>query len=79
MYDQNKDKSIDRKEMLQLVKAICKMNHKQLVGDQTMDTKIEEIFEKLDDNENDKITKEEFVKNCANNVFLRETLMPKMK
>lgn len=52
------------------------MNHKQLVGDQTMDTKIEEIFEKLDDNENDQITKEEFIKNCASNVFLRDTLMP---
>lgn len=54
------------------------MNKKQLVGDQTMDTKIEEIFEKLDDNENDKISKEEFIKNCANNVFLRDTLMPKI-
>lgn len=55
------------------------MNHKQLVGDQTMDTKIDEIFEKLDDNENEQITKEEFVKNCANNVFLRETLMPQVQ
>lgn len=54
------------------------MNQKQLVGDQTMETKIEEIFDKLDDNENDKITKEEFINNCAQNVFLRETLMPKV-
>lgn len=52
------------------------MNRKQLVGDQTMETKIDELFDKLDDNENEKITKDEFVRNCANNVFLRETLMP---
>ena len=54
------------------------MNRKQLVGDQTMDTKIAEIFDKLDDNENEKITKKEFVDNCANNVFLREALIPKV-
>lgn len=54
------------------------MNKKQLVGDQTMDTKISEIFDKLDDNENDKITKDEFIGNCANNVFLRDALIPKI-
>lgn len=54
------------------------MSKKQLVGDQTMETKIDEIFEKLDDNENQKITKDEFVLNCANNVFLRDILLPKI-
>jgi len=54
------------------------MDKKKLVGDQTVDTKIEEIFEKLDDNENDKITRDEFVKNCANNVFISDILMPKI-
>lgn len=52
------------------------MNHKKLVGDQTMDTKIDEMFEKLDHNENHKISKDEFVMNCADNIFLREILCP---
>ena len=54
------------------------MNNKQLVGDQAVDTKIDEIFEKLDDNENEHITKDEFIKNCSSNVFLRDTLLPKV-
>jgi Ca2+-binding EF-hand superfamily protein len=53
------------------------MDKKQLVGDQTVESKIDEIFEKLDDNENEKISKEEFVKNCSHNVFLRDILVPK--
>lgn len=52
------------------------MSKKKLVGDQTMDTKIDEIFEKLDENENDKISKDEFVRNCAENVFIRDILIP---
>ena len=54
------------------------MDKKKLVGDQTVDTKIEEIFEKLDDNENDKIARDEFIRNCANNVFISDILMPKI-
>ena len=54
------------------------MDKKKLVGDQTVDTKIEEIFEKLDDNENEKITRDEFIRNCANNVFISDILMPKI-
>ena len=54
------------------------MDKKKLVGDQTLDTKIDEIFEKMDDNENDKITKEEFVSNCSRNVFLSDILVPKL-
>jgi Ca2+-binding EF-hand superfamily protein len=78
VYDQNKDKSIDRKEIELIVKAILKMNKKDLAGDQTLDTKIDELFEKLDDNENQKISKDEFINNCADNMFLREILAPKI-
>ncbi|CAF0779606.1 unnamed protein product [Brachionus calyciflorus] len=78
VYDQNNDKAIDRKEIQVITKAILKMNKKKLVGDQTDETKIDEIFEKLDDNENDEITKEEFVENCLNNVFLRDLLVPNL-
>lgn len=60
-----------------LIKAILKISKKQLVGDQTTDTKIDEIFEKLDENENGKITREEFIDNCSNNIFLRDILTPK--
>jgi Ca2+-binding EF-hand superfamily protein len=77
VYDQNKDKSIDRKEIEMIVKAILKMNKKDLAGDQTLDTKLDELFEKLDDNENQKISKDEFINNCADNMFLREILAPK--
>ncbi len=77
IYDQNKDKSIDRKEIELIVKAILKMNKKDLAGDQTLDTKLDELFEKLDDNENQKISKDEFINNCADNMFLREILAPK--
>ncbi len=78
VYDINKDNSIDRKEMEQIVKAILKMNKKSLTGDQTLETKIEELFEKLDDNENNKISRDEFVNNCADNIFLRDILVPKL-
>ena len=77
VYDQNKDKSIDRKEIELIVKAILKMNKKDLAGDQTLDTKLDELFEKLDDNENQKISKDEFINNCGDNMFLREILAPK--
>ena len=53
------------------------MNRKQLTGEQTLDSKIDEIFDKMDSNENEKISKEEFVSSCANNVFLRDILAPK--
>lgn len=52
------------------------MSKKSLVGDQTTDTKIDEIFEKLDENENGKITRDEFIENCSNNIFLRDILTP---
>ena len=78
VYDINKDNSIDRKEMELIVKAILKMNKKSLAGDQTLETKIEELFEKLDDNENNKISRDEFVNNCADNIFLRDILIPKI-
>jgi guanylate cyclase activator 1 len=78
VYDINNDGAIDRKEIETIIKAILKMNKKQLVGDQTNATKIDEIFDKLDDNENEKVSKEEFVSNCSNNVFLRDILVPQV-
>lgn len=52
------------------------MNKKKLVGDQTTETKIDEIFMTLDHNENHKISRDEFITNCSNNIFLREILCP---
>ena len=59
-------------------KALLKISKKNLVGDQTTEYKIDEIFEKMDDNENEKITKDEFVNNCSRNVFLSDILVPKL-
>ncbi len=56
-------------------KAILKSGSKKLVGDQTNDSKIEELFEKIDDNEDKKVSKKEFVENCMNNVFLKNILL----
>ena len=75
VYDQNKDKAIDRKEIEVMIRSMLKMNKKLLVGDQSLDTKIDELFEKLDDNENGKISKDEFVNNCVDNLFMREIVM----
>jgi Ca2+-binding EF-hand superfamily protein len=52
------------------------MNKKSLTGDQTNETKINEIFEKLDDDDNNEISREEFVSNCSGNIFMREVLAP---
>jgi len=76
VYDINRDGSIDRKEIDTILRAILKMNRKKLVGDQTMDTKIDEMFMKLDHNENHKISRDEFIMNCSDNIFLREILCP---
>ncbi|RNA15231.1 neuronal calcium sensor 2-like [Brachionus plicatilis] len=76
VYDLNNDKIIDRQEIQTIVKAVLKMSKKKLVGDQTDETKINELFENLDNNENNKITEDEFVENCMNNVFMREILSP---
>ena len=78
VYDINNDGVIDRKEIETIIKAILKVSKKQLVSDQTNAAKIDEIFEKLDDNENEKVSKEEFVSNCSNNVFLRDILVPQV-
>lgn len=45
------------------------------MGDQTTESKIDELFEKLDENDNQKISKDEFVNSCSNNVFVRNVLM----
>ena len=79
LYDQNKNNSIDRKEISVLLKAILQMNKKELTGNQATETKIDEIFEKLDDNENDMISREEFLDHCTNNIFLRDILAPELK
>lgn len=78
VFDLNKDGVIDKQEIAIIIKAILKMNRKKLVGDQTQETKIEEIFENLDTNENNKICEKEFVENCMNNIFLREILLPEI-
>ena len=55
------------------------MSKKELTGNQTTESKIDEIFDKLDDNENEKISREEFISHCESNVFLRDILAPEMK
>jgi Ca2+-binding EF-hand superfamily protein len=49
-----------------------------LVGNQNQETKMDEIFDKLDENENGKISREEFIDILSNNIFLREILSPKI-
>jgi Ca2+-binding EF-hand superfamily protein len=49
-----------------------------LVGNQNQETKMDEIYDKLDENENGKISREEFVDILSNNIFLREILSPKI-
>ena len=79
LYDQNKSNTIDRKEISVLLKAILQMNKKELTGNQATETKFDEIFEKIDDNENDLISREEFIEHCTNNIFLRDILAPELK
>ena len=49
-----------------------------MVGNQNQETKMDEIFDKLDENENGKISREEFIDILSNNIFLREILSPKI-
>lgn len=49
-----------------------------MVGNQNQETKMDEIYDKLDENENGKISREEFVDILSNNIFLREILSPKI-
>jgi len=60
-----------------ILKAILKLNKQNLAGNQTTDTKMDEIFDKLDENENGKISKDEFIDVLSNNIFLREALSAK--
>jgi Ca2+-binding EF-hand superfamily protein len=53
-----------------------KVKKKKLIGEQTTETKINDIFKKIDLNENNKISLEEFIDACSSSIFLREILCP---
>ena len=55
---------------------MLKLSKKKLVGDQTMETKFDELFDKIDHNENMLISRDEFIETISNNIFLREILCP---
>ena len=55
---------------------MLRLSKKKLVGDQTMETKFDELFDKIDNNENKLISRDEFIETISNNIFLRDILCP---
>ena len=41
-----------------------------------METKFDELFDKIDNNENKLISRDEFIETISNNIFLRDILCP---
>jgi len=77
MYDINSDGTIERSEMVEIIGAIYNMVGNAMSAnnpDDTPQTRTEEIFEKMDENKDGVLSKEEFVKGCMADQFLYQML-----
>ncbi|CAD5115075.1 DgyrCDS4091 [Dimorphilus gyrociliatus] len=77
MYDINGDGTIDVKEMVEIITAIYNMVSSSLAQNNPEDTperRTAEIFDKMDENKDGVLSKEEFIKGCMNDQFLYQML-----
>jgi len=77
MYDINSDGTIERCEMVEIITAIYSMVSNTFQDSNLEDTpekRTEEIFDKMDENQDGVLSKEEFVKGCMADKFLYQML-----
>ena len=77
MYDQDGDGTISREEMGTIFSAISAMNAKidangNPVFDDSLESRVNEIFDKLDADGNGEISKEEFIQGAAEDNIIIE-------
>ncbi|XP_013399328.1 neuronal calcium sensor 2 [Lingula anatina] len=70
MYDINADGTIEKKEMVQIIRAIYKMVGHEGVESDTPEDRTNQIFDKMDINKDGVLTKDEFINGCMNDEFL---------
>ena len=67
IYDVNGNKQIDRKEMEKILKTIYDLKgvpKDQRTGENSVKSRVEQIFQKLDRNDSEILTEDEFVEGC---------------
>jgi len=78
MYDINGNGTIERNEMVEIIKAIYSMlgaEDSAMSGDMTAESRTGEIFRKMDSNGDGVLTKDEFMKGCMNDKQLYAMLL----
>ncbi|CAF0757152.1 unnamed protein product [Didymodactylos carnosus] len=77
IYDINTDEKIDKKEMTKVITAIYDLlGEDNRKGENSPDNRVKKIMEKLDINDDKKITRDEFVEGCLRDDILRQLLAP---
>lgn len=77
MYDINGDGTIDQKEMVEIISAIYNMVGSALTEsteDDSPENRTKEIFNKMDINKDNVLSKDEFIKGCMADQFLYQML-----
>ena len=77
MYDQDGDGTISRGEMGTIFSALSAMNgnvdaHGNPISDDNLESRVDEIFDKLDADGNGEISKEEFIQGAAEDNIIIE-------
>ncbi|CAF1501726.1 unnamed protein product, partial [Didymodactylos carnosus] len=68
---------IDKKEMTKVITAIYDLlGEDNRKGENSPDNRVKKIMEKLDINDDKKITRDEFVEGCMKDDVLRQLLAP---
>lgn len=73
IYDLDSNGFISKSEMIKLVKAIFELMD---LDGSTSKEQVEEIMSKLDKNQDNFLSKEEFIQGCLNDDFIKNFLIP---
>ncbi|CAF1061585.1 unnamed protein product [Didymodactylos carnosus] len=76
MYDIDRNGFIEKKEMKKIMDAIYDLLGEEKKGSNNPESKVEQIFSKMDKNSDKKLSKEEFVNGCLADDHLRKLLAP---
>jgi len=76
MYDIDRNGFIDKKEMKKIMDAIFDLLGEDKRGPNAPESKVDQIFAKMDINGDGKLSKEEFISGCLQDDYLRRLLAP---